>query len=112
VQVHDLVATDKIRHQLSTVALAEVDVPGKGVQIFAAGSSGRLSSAQIKLLKELGVPEENIVRGRGHAELNILRALPQGATVRRWGIAWGAKNKPIPCKGCAPHVKGKVEGTP
>jgi hypothetical protein len=115
VQVHDLVAADKIRHQLSTVALAEVDVPGQGVQIFASASSGRLSAAQIKLLKSLGVPDENIIRGRAarlHAERNILNALPRGAKVRRWGIAWGAKNKPVPCKRCAPHVRGRIEATP
>jgi len=113
VEVHDLVATDKIRHQLSTVALAEVEVPGQGLQIYASASSGRLSAAQIKLLKSLGIRDANIIRGRAasrHAERNILAALPSGARVRRWGIAWGAKNKPVPCKDCRPHVRGKIEG--
>jgi len=113
IEVHDLVAADKIRHQLSTVALAEVEVPGKGLQIYASASSGRLSAAQIKLLKSLGIRDENIIRGRSaplHAERNIIEALPRGAKVRRWGIAWGAKNKPVPCARCRPHVRGKIEG--
>jgi hypothetical protein len=64
---------------MSTVALAEVRLSAGGTQIFAAGSSGRLSGAQVARLEELGVPSSNILRGPAHAEINILNGLPEGA---------------------------------
>lgn len=105
VEVHDL-ATPAIRHNMSTIALAEVGMPGGGTQIFAAGSGGRLSAAQIARLQELGVPAGSIMRGPAHAEVNILNGLPEGAVQIRWGIAWAGGNKPIPCPACAPLVSG------
>jgi RHS repeat-associated protein len=110
VAVHDL-ATPAVRHRMSTVAIAEVRQAGqKAPSYFASGSSGRLSEAQKALLKQFGIPEENIVRGSAHAEINILNALPEGAKAVRWGIAWAGGNKPIPCDACAPMVKGIIEG--
>ncbi|QKV73934.1 sugar-binding protein [Amycolatopsis sp. Hca4] len=113
VEVHDLALLEKggeIRHTMSTVALHEARLADGTTQIFAAGSSGRLSAAQIEKLVELGVPRANIVRGGLHAERNILAAVPEGAEQVRWGIAWGARNKPIPCDKCAPFLKGVLEG--
>jgi RHS repeat-associated protein len=111
VAVHDL-ATPAIRHRMSTVALAEVNVPGVGKQIFASASGGRMSAEQVEALIKMGVPASNIVRGTGHAEMNIINALPPGAKQLRWGIAWAGGNKPIPCTNCAPHVEGIIEGAP
>lgn len=113
VSVHNLALLEhsgKIRFNMSTVALAEVKMPGGDVQYFAAGSSGRLSSRQIDALVELGVPSENIAPGPLHAERNILKLLPEGAKVKRWGIAWGPSNRPVPCAKCRPFVKGTIEG--
>lgn len=101
-----------IRHNMSTIAIAEVSMSGGGTQFFAAGSSGRLSAAQVAGLQDLGVPSENILRGAGHAEINILNGLPERATPVRWGIAWAGGNKPIPCPRCAPYVNGIIEGAP
>jgi RHS repeat-associated protein len=111
VAVHDL-ATPAVRHRMSTVALAEVDIPGVGRQIFASASGGRMSAEQVEALVKLGVPAGNIVRGSGHAEMNIINALPAGAKQVRWGIAWAGGNKPIPCTNCAPNVQGIIEGAP
>jgi hypothetical protein len=71
-----------------------------------------MSSAQVALLKEIGVPEPNILLGQpGHAEANIFNALlPEGSTISRWGIAWGSNNNPNPCSRCAPSVNGTIEG--
>jgi hypothetical protein len=87
-------------------------MPGRGIQYFASGSSGRLSTAQIARLKEWGIPEENIIRGPGHAEENIVNSLPEGAVQLRWGIAWGPHDKAVPCSPrCAKLVTGTVAGT-
>jgi hypothetical protein len=93
------------------VALAQVDVPNGPPEFFASASGGILSQAQIELLKELGVPEANILLAPLQVEMNILNALlPEGATVSRWGIAWGPNNTPNPCSRCAPFVQGIIEG--
>jgi hypothetical protein len=85
---------------------------GGGSEFFASASGGRLSSAQVGLLKQLGVPESNIVLGPGHAEANIVNSLlPEGSSIIRWGIAWGSGNKPFPCDACAPFVTGTIEGS-
>lgn len=84
-------------------------MPGGSLSIFASGSSGRLSVSQVARLKALGVPEANIVRGPLHAEMNILKGIPEGALPTRWGIAWAGGNKPIPCPRCAPFVRGIIE---
>jgi hypothetical protein len=88
----------------------EVQMPDGSLTYYASGSSGRLSAAQVQRLQELGVPESNIVRGRLHAEMNILRALPEGAIPTRWGIAWAGANRALPCPDCAPSVPGTIEG--
>lgn len=86
-------------------------MPGGGSEFLASASGGRLSSAQVALLKQLGVPESNIILGSGHAEANILNSLlPEGSSIIRWGIAWGSGDKPVPCPACAPFVKGIIEG--
>src|SRR5438046_2777850 len=90
---------------------------------FASGSGGYLRPAQVRRLVELGVPEQNIFSGarysRGfsalenHAERVILRNLPEGSTVNRWGISWGGQQRPIPCPACEPFVNragGILEG--
>jgi hypothetical protein len=97
---------------MSTVALAQVDMPDETSEFFASASRGELSPDQIGLLKDLGVPETNILLGAtGHAEANIINAmLPEGSTISRWGIAWGSTNNPNPCPACAPFVNGTIEG--
>lgn len=86
-------------------------MPGGASEFFASASGGHLSEAQVALLKELGVPESNIVLGPGHAEANIIDSLlPQDSSIVRWGIAWGSGNKPVPCPACAPFVTGTIEG--
>lgn len=84
VEVHNL-ATPGARFDMSTVALAQVDLPGRPSEFFASGSRGELSPDQIALLRELGVPETNILLGEaGHAEQNIINAmLPEGSTISR-----------------------------
>lgn len=95
------------------MALAQVDVPGEAPAYYASASGGILSSAQVDLLKELGVPEINILMGLPlHAEANIYNAMfPEGTTISRWGIAWASNNNPNPCTKCASFVKGIIEGT-
>jgi hypothetical protein len=44
--------------------VAEVAVPGEGSEYYASASSGRMPDEQIALLKELRVPEANIIPGR------------------------------------------------
>lgn len=40
-----------------------------------------------------------------HAERVILRNLPEGARVNRWGISSGAHQWPLPCpQSCQPYV--------
>ena len=109
VDVHNMV-TDSRRHRQSTFALAEVRMPDGARQIFASGSSGRLSRAQQNRLHELGVPRRNIRGGGAHAEINIIDSMPEGASPVRWGIAWAGHNKPIPCSACRPRVQDTVEG--
>jgi RHS repeat-associated protein len=109
-RVHAL-ATPEQRFNMSTVALAEVAVPGEGSEYYASASSGRMSDEQIARLKELGVPEANIIPGREHAEMNILNSLlPANSSVVRWGIAWGQSDRPDPCPACKPYVNGTIEG--
>ncbi len=101
---------------MSTVAVSEVRLASGARTYYAAGSGGRLNPRQVEHLVKLGVPRANILRGRGatngftklanHAERIILRNLPAGASVQRWGISWAGKQKAIPCSNCAPHVTG------
>jgi hypothetical protein len=116
IEVHELAKLEAkagqraIRFNMSTIALAEMQLPNGVRQIFASASAGRISDAQRALLIRLGVSEGNIIRGAGHAEENIINALP-GATQLRWGIASASKNSPLPCKErCAPIVRGIIEG--
>ncbi|MEU8632364.1 SpvB/TcaC N-terminal domain-containing protein [Amycolatopsis sp. NPDC048633] len=114
VEVHNLALAEKgghIRHAMSTVALHETRLADGTTAIFAARSGGSLSTAQKARLVELGVPEANLVSGPLHAEMNILRAVPEGATQVRWGIAQAKYNKPLPCPDmCAKIVTGIIEG--
>jgi RHS repeat-associated protein len=109
VDAHNL-ASDHIRKQLSTVALAEVRLANGTVEVWASGSSGRLSDIQQQVLANRGVAR--FIGGKFHGEQNIGAALPRGATVLRWGISWAAKQKPIPCSSCWPmvdHIGGIIE---
>ncbi|MFJ7215540.1 SpvB/TcaC N-terminal domain-containing protein [Amycolatopsis sp. NPDC098790] len=114
IEVHDLALAEKgghIRHSMSTVALHETRLIDGTTQFFAARSGGTLSTAQKTRLRELGVPDANMISGPLHAEQNILRAVPEGATQVRWGIAQSKYNKPLPCEEmCAKIVKGVIEG--
>ena len=86
---------------MSTVALAEVELPGGSRVVFGSGS--RLNPIQRRALYELGV---QVVNGPGHAEQNIAGALPSGSKVIRWGISWAGGQSPNPCTGiCMPIVQ-------
>jgi hypothetical protein len=110
--VHDL-SRDERALRNSTVAIAEAKV-GKNTELFAAGSGGKLSPAQRDALVQLGIPEQNIFWGAkvtngferidNHAERIILRNLPEGAEVTRWGISWGGLQRNASCASCQPHV--------
>ena len=113
-QVHNLAGKGDPRSiRNSTVAIAEANVNGKS-QLYAAGSGGRLSRAQQEMLQEMGVPRENIFKGKGategysrvenHAERIIIRGLPEGANVERWGVSWGGQQRNASCATCQPHV--------
>jgi RHS repeat-associated protein len=114
-EVHDLAGGgDERSIRNSTVAIVEARSNGE-TQLYAAGSGGRLSPAQRAALVERGVPEENIFHGKGvvdgydkidnHAERIILRNLPEGSEVTRWGISWGGLQRNEPCVNCAPYVE-------
>ena len=125
VEVHNLAgtATSRIGVNQSTVAIVEATLPNGSRQLFASGSGGYLRPAQVQRLVELGVPRENIFSGarfskgftaaENHAERVILRNLPEGATVNRWGISWGGQQRAVPCNVCEPFVNqagGVLEG--
>ncbi|WP_232447172.1 RHS repeat-associated core domain-containing protein [Burkholderia ubonensis] len=114
-EVHNLAGGGDARSiRNSTVSIVEAKVNGK-TQLFAAGSGGRLSPAQRQALVRLGVPEENIFHGKSaidgfdrlenHAERIILRNLPEGAEVTRWGVSWGGLQRNASCASCQPHVE-------
>jgi hypothetical protein len=83
-KVHSMEKTKRALQQ-TAVVIAELR-RGDNVEYWASGSSGRLSILQKAYLHLGGVT--HIVSGPGHAEENIGRALPEGAQVERWGIAW------------------------
>jgi hypothetical protein len=95
-------ASDPRRFRSSTVALAEVKLASGRVEVWASGSSGRLSVAQQQFLRAHGVTK--IIPGASHAEQNIAKALPKGAKVSRWGISWAGNERPLPCSSCEPLV--------
>jgi hypothetical protein len=92
---------------MSAVALAEVQLETGEIEIWASGSSGKLSKLQKEFLLKNGV--RKIISNVFHAEQNIGAALPKGAQVNAWGISWSTPNKPIPCPSCAPMVE-KISG--
>ncbi|WP_244105238.1 RHS repeat-associated core domain-containing protein [Burkholderia ambifaria] len=113
-EVHNLAGGGDARSiRNSTVSIVEAKVNGQP-QLFAAGSGGRLSPAQRQALMKMGVPEENIFYGKksidgfdkleNHAERIILRNLPEGAEVSRWGVSWGGLQRNASCPSCQPHV--------
>jgi hypothetical protein len=117
---------------LETVALALVRLPNGRLTVYAAGSGASLSPDQVKYLRALGVPAENIpngadaefrmpvyglpgmhkpvtgdpksLRARNHAEQVIKRHLPAGAKVEAWGISWAGKQRPFACEDCDREV--------
>lgn len=116
-KIHD-VARDPFAKRNSTVAIAEVTINGKTTH-YVAGSGGTLSPAQRKLAAEMGIPPENILSGtkvrssnadptqaklENHAERVIIRNLPEGAKVEKWGVSWGGKQTNASCSNCQPHV--------
>ena len=103
----------------STVAIFEVKLPNGKTTLYAAGSSGKLNPRQRAELVKLGVPESNILHGKGvnlpkdgnpvnanHAEQIIIRGIPDGSSVTRKGISWGGKQTNAPCIHCKPSVDG------
>ncbi|MBN3787292.1 type IV secretion protein Rhs [Burkholderia sp. Ac-20353] len=111
-EVHGL-ARDDWALRNSTVAIVEAKVGGK-TELFASASGGKVTPAQREALERLGVPKENIFWGakavsgyerlENHAERIILRNLPDGAEVTRWGISWGGLQRNASCIHCQPHV--------
>ena len=125
VDVHNLAGTaaNRVPINQSTVAIVEGKV-GDELQLFASGSGGYPRPGQVERLTELGVPSERILSGaqfskgfsaaENHAERVILRNLPEGASVTRWGISWGGQQRAVPCPVCEPFVNlagGILEGT-
>lgn len=113
VAVHNLAGNPRaITH--STVVIVEVRMPDGSTQFFSSGSGGRLNPDQRKLLGQYGIPNQNMFWGatyykgftkeENHAERIILRNLPKGATVARWGISWAGDQKSVPCGVCEPFV--------
>jgi hypothetical protein len=91
---------------------AGVQLPDGSIEYYASASGGRLSSEQIDLLKEFGIPEQNILTAaKGHPEENIFNAmLPEGTQFTRWGIASGSQNSPEPCaEKCATFIGDNYE---
>ena len=78
-----------IQHNMSTVVVAEANVPGRGIQLYAAAASRPLTAEQIEFLVKAGVPRGNIVAGKLHAEMNILQALPGGGQSSKDGELLG-----------------------
>ncbi|QNP49087.1 hypothetical protein [Diaphorobacter aerolatus] len=81
-------------------------LPNGKTTLYAAGSSGKLNPRQRARLQELGVPEANIIHGKGsalpkegnpinvnHAEQIIIRNIPEGSQVTRKGISWGVNKQ-------------------
>ncbi len=101
---------DATRTQRSTtVALAEVQLLNGSRVVYGSVSGGNESSVQRRDMVQHGI---TVVGGKEHAEVNIANALPQGATVIRWGISWGGQQQGVPCSNCSPIVKklgGKIE---
>jgi hypothetical protein len=60
---------------------------------------------QQEYLQSLGV---RLFSGGGHAEMNIINNLPEGAAINQWGISWGVGRTGtswnFPCGLCAPAV--------
>ena len=120
--VHNLAGglkPSKISIEKSTVAIFEVQLRDGSKTLYAAGSSGVLNPRQRALLKQIGVPEKNILFGKGsvlpvtkvnsninHAEQIILRNIPKDAKVTRKGISWSSKHKNAPCSKCQSSVDG------
>jgi len=111
--VHEAVGSQFGVNQ-TTVAIAKARLANGEITYFASGSGGALRPTQRELLARFGVPEANQFFGAGvtkgfsalenHAEQIILRNLPEGASVEKWGISWSGLQKPIPCPNCAPLV--------
>ncbi|KVH32961.1 hypothetical protein WS88_22375 [Burkholderia cepacia] len=111
-EVHSL-ARDDFALRNSTVAIVEAKV-GDKTELFASASGGKVTPAQREALERLGVPKENIFWGakavngyeriENHAERIILRNLPDGSEVTRWGISWGGLQRNASCIYCQPHV--------
>ena len=115
-QVHDL-SPDKISKANSTVAIARVEVDGQ-ITLYAARSGEKnFTQTQIAKLKELGVPEENIItvprrkpnprvkgdKSANHAERIIERNISRNGKIREWGISWASKQKNEMCPNCKKH---------
>ena len=94
------------------IAITEIELPGGGRTYCAAGNDARLSPAEIASLVAAGVPRANIFSGamyrtanplENHAEQVILRHMPPGARIVRWGISWAGPLKGEPCGYCEQH---------
>jgi RHS repeat-associated protein len=135
-----------IARRMSTVAIVRVKLRGGTITHFASKSGGRkFNKAQRAELERLGIPPQNILEGprartkkprpkdkearkewnrENHAERNIDRNLPEGATVTDWGISYSERSggrslaerrNNYPCLHCEPFVEGRggmVQGEP
>lgn len=90
----------------SAVAIFE----GTNGQIYASGSGTYLNPAQRQALLDMGIPEGNIFSGAAfravdpldnHAETSILRNLPDGVKVNKFGVSWGSQKRNLCCVTCA-----------
>ncbi|QEN90083.1 hypothetical protein FZC33_28920 [Labrys sp. KNU-23] len=90
----------------SAVAIFE----GTNGQLYASGSGTYLNPAQRQALLDMGIPESNIFSGAAfravdaldnHAETSILRNLPDGVKVNKFGVSWGSLKRNLCCVTCA-----------
>jgi hypothetical protein len=102
------------------VSIAEVLLPDGSITFYASSNNATLSLLQRAMLGLAGIPTENILYGaeyrfnrsqlppgqeplgnENHAEQVILRNLPAGAQVVRWGISWRQDMVGLACETCA-----------
>jgi hypothetical protein len=95
------------------VAIAEFKFPNGETAFYASANDANLSPDQVNLLRNAGIPEENILRGSAvkefknqHGEQIIIRYLKEnyGADadkkITRWGISWKRNLAPEACETC------------
>jgi hypothetical protein len=118
---------DTVARQKRTIAIGEVEMPNGSIEYWASASGNNWSKVARQLAEEKGfkVAKWSPIEGQPvkygilgdvktgnltHAEMIILNSLPEGAKVKRFGIAWTIDKKTgipktIPCETkCDPIV--------